>query len=73
MTVTPGVRADHDEKSTAELVHDLTDQVNRLARTEVTLAVRGADGTQAAQAERADAVTRGREREGRRPRRQGGR
>lgn len=40
MTVTPGVRTDRDEKSTAELVHDLTDQVNRLARTEVTLAVR---------------------------------
>ena len=44
MTVTPGVRTDHDEKSTAELVHDLTDQVNRLARTEVTLAVRELKG-----------------------------
>jgi uncharacterized membrane protein YqjE len=32
--------AAHDEKSTAQLVHDLTDQVSRLARTEVTLATR---------------------------------
>lgn len=30
----------HAEKTTAELVHDLTDQVSHLARTEVTLAVR---------------------------------
>jgi len=37
MTVTTGQPA---EKSTAELVHDLTEQVSRLARTEVTLAVR---------------------------------
>lgn len=44
MTVTPGARTDHDEKSTAELVHDLTDQVSRLARTEVTLAVRELKG-----------------------------
>jgi membrane protein len=29
-----------DQKSTAELVHDLTEQVSRLARTEVTLAAR---------------------------------
>ena len=29
-----------NERSTADLVRDLTDQVNRLARTEVTLAVR---------------------------------
>jgi Flp pilus assembly protein TadB len=30
----------HAERSTAELVRDLTEQVNHLARTEVTLAVR---------------------------------
>jgi len=35
---------DHTEKSTAELVHDLTDQMSRLARTEVTLAVREMKG-----------------------------
>jgi uncharacterized membrane protein YqjE len=40
MTATPEVRADHTEKSTAELVRDLTEQMSRLARTEVTLAVR---------------------------------
>ena len=32
------------EKSTAELVHDLTEQVSRLARTEVTLAARELKG-----------------------------
>jgi hypothetical protein len=32
------------DKSTAELVRDLTDQVGRLARTEVTLAVREMKG-----------------------------
>lgn len=31
---------DHDDRSTAQLVHDLADQVNHLARTEVALAVR---------------------------------
>lgn len=41
MTATPEVRTDHHtDKSTAELVRDLTDQMSRLARTEVTLAVR---------------------------------
>ncbi len=48
MTATPQVRTDHStapssdhaDKSTAELVRELTEQVNRLARTEVTLAVR---------------------------------
>jgi uncharacterized membrane protein YqjE len=41
MTATPPeVRTDHTDKSTAELVRDLTDQMSRLARTEVTLAVR---------------------------------
>jgi Flp pilus assembly protein TadB len=40
MTATPEVRTDHTDKSTAELVRDLTDQMSRLARTEVTLAVR---------------------------------
>ncbi|MGB3439287.1 MAG: phage holin family protein [Actinophytocola sp.] len=45
MTATPEPRpehsgANHPEKSTAELVHDLTDQMSRLARTEVTLAMR---------------------------------
>jgi hypothetical protein len=34
----------HAEKTTAELVHDLTDQVSHLARTEVTLAVRELKG-----------------------------
>lgn len=33
-----------DQKSTAELVHDLTEQVSRLARTEVTLAARELKG-----------------------------
>jgi predicted phage tail protein len=40
MTVVPEDRSNHADKSTAELVSELTDQVNRLARTEVTLAVR---------------------------------
>lgn len=48
MTAIRDVRTDHStdhaEKSTAELVRDLTDQVNRLARTEVTLAVREMKG-----------------------------
>lgn len=44
MTSTPEVRTDHDEKPTAELVRDLTDQMSRLARTEVTLAVREMKG-----------------------------
>jgi Flp pilus assembly protein TadB len=45
MTAMPEVRADHhNEKSTAELVRDLTDQVSRLARTEVTLAIREVKG-----------------------------
>jgi len=35
---------DHAEKSTAELVRDLTEQVSHLARTEVTLAVRELKG-----------------------------
>ena len=34
----------HAEKSTAELVRELTDQVSHLARTEVTLAVRELKG-----------------------------
>jgi Flp pilus assembly protein TadB len=50
MTAMPQVRADHqgpdhqNDKSTAELVRDLTDQVSRLVRTEVTLAVREVKG-----------------------------
>ena len=36
--------APHAEKSTSELVRDLTDQVSHLARTEVTLAVRELKG-----------------------------
>ena len=44
MTATPELRTDHTEKSTAELVRDLTEQVSRLARTEVTLAVREMKG-----------------------------
>ncbi|MFC4852152.1 phage holin family protein [Actinophytocola glycyrrhizae] len=49
MTATPQVRPnhpgpDHAEKSTAELVRDLTDQMGKLVRTEVTLAVREAKG-----------------------------
>jgi uncharacterized membrane protein YqjE len=35
---------DHHDRSTAELVHDLVDQVNHLARTEVELAVRELKG-----------------------------
>lgn len=41
---TSQVRTEHEERSTAELVHDLTEQVNRLARTEVTLALRELKG-----------------------------
>jgi uncharacterized membrane protein YqjE len=44
MTATPEVRTGHQEKSTAELVHDLTDQMGRLVRTEVTLALREVKG-----------------------------
>jgi Flp pilus assembly protein TadB len=50
MTATPQVhpvhadRPDHQEKTTAELVRDLTEQVSRLARTEVTLAMREVKG-----------------------------
>jgi Putative Actinobacterial Holin-X, holin superfamily III len=36
--------APHAEKSTSELVRDLTEQVSHLARTEVTLAVRELKG-----------------------------
>ncbi len=41
MTATTG---NHADKTTAELVRDLTDQVSHLARTEVTLAVRELKG-----------------------------
>lgn len=41
---TSQVRTQHDDRSTAELVHDLTEQVNRLARTEVTLVLRELKG-----------------------------
>lgn len=44
MTSIPEVPTNHDEKSTAELVRDLTEQMSRLARTEVTLAVREMKG-----------------------------
>lgn len=44
MTATREPGTDHTEKSTAELVRDLTDQMGRLARTEVTLAVREMKG-----------------------------
>lgn len=44
MAATPEVRTDHTDKSTAELVRDLTEQMSRLARTEVTLAVREMKG-----------------------------
>jgi Flp pilus assembly protein TadB len=44
MTATPEFRTDDTGKSTAELVRDLTDQMSRLARTEVTLAVREMKG-----------------------------
>jgi uncharacterized membrane protein YqjE len=40
MTASPEVHVDRNEKSTADLVRDLTEQVSHLARTEVTLAVR---------------------------------
>lgn len=44
MTATPEVHQDHTEKTTAELVRDLTEQVSHLARTEVTLAMREMKG-----------------------------
>jgi membrane protein len=44
MTATPEVRPEHAEKSTAELIHDLTEQLSHLARTEVTLAMREVKG-----------------------------
>ena len=44
MTATREPGTDHTDKSTAELVRDLTDQMGRLARTEVTLAVREMKG-----------------------------
>jgi Flp pilus assembly protein TadB len=44
MTTTPEVHQGHTEKTTAELVRDLTEQVSHLARTEVTLALREVKG-----------------------------
>lgn len=46
MTAMPDARPANTsaEKSTAELIHDLTEQVSHLARTEVTLAMREMKG-----------------------------